>query len=95
MIVGRSERRRRAKSEARSEGGWGRGDGGMEVAVVSQRPGSWGSVGVGRVEMEVGIGICRENVRCWVRVMWAIREVEMLVYVVAMALASVECLTIC
>ena len=57
MIVERSERRRRAKCEAGLEGGWGEGDGGMEVAVVSQRPGSWGSEGVGRVEIEVGMGI--------------------------------------
>ena len=48
------------------------------MAVVSQSPGSCGSVGVGAREVEVGTGICREKVRAGVRVILAMREVEML-----------------
>lgn len=33
---------------------------GIEVAVVSQSPGSWGAVRLGRADMEVGIGICKD-----------------------------------
>ena len=79
-MVGRSERRRSAKWEARCVvGGSSVSVGGSEVAVVSQRPGSCGVVGVGRVEVEVGMGIWRERERVGVRFMWAMREWEMLV----------------
>ena len=48
------------------------------MAVVSQSPGNCGSFGVGAREVEVGRGICREKVRVGVRVILAMREVEML-----------------
>lgn len=34
---------------------------GREVAVVSQRPDNCGEIGVGRTEVDVGIGICSDN----------------------------------
>lgn len=81
IMLGGSERRRSAKCAAGLEGcveeEWE--DGAIEVAVVSQRPGSCGLVGPGRMEMDVGTGIWREKVREGVRVRCAIREVDMLV----------------
>lgn len=67
------------------------GSSGREVAVVSQRPGREGSVGVGRVEVEVGMGICRERLRVGERRIWAMCDLEMLVWRVEIALARVDC----
>lgn len=61
------------------------------MAVVSQRPGSWGERRCGRVEIEVGTGIWRESERVGVRLIWAIREVDMLLYRLEMALARLDC----
>ena len=77
-MVGRSERRSRAKWEASFVRVCASSSSceGMEVAVVSQVPRSCGERASGRWEMEVGMGICREKVRCGERLMWAMREVE-------------------
>ena len=50
---------------------------GRDVAVVSQRPGSWGDSGPGRTEMEVGKGSCKEREEEGVRLTRAMRDVEM------------------
>ena len=34
---------------------------GIDVAVVSHRPGSCGDIGLGRTEVDMGIGICSER----------------------------------
>jgi hypothetical protein len=75
-----SQRRRRAKCDASLDRVvCSSSPMGMEVAVVSQRPGSWGSVAVGSVVMEVGTGTWREKERVGVSSMWAMRDLEMLV----------------
>lgn len=51
---------------------------GSEVAVVSQRPGIWCDKGPGRTEMEVGTGIWKDREDDWVRLTWAMREVDIL-----------------
>ncbi len=51
---------------------------GMDVAVVSQRPGSCGNIGLGRTEVDVGMGICSDRDKGGVKLMWAIRELDML-----------------
>ena len=51
---------------------------GMELAVVSQRPGSWGASAFGSIEMEVGKGIWRDRDKVGLKPMWAIREAVML-----------------
>lgn len=51
---------------------------GMELAVVSQRPGSWGASAFGSMEIEVGKGICRDRDKDGLRVICAIREAVML-----------------
>lgn len=92
--------RMRASSSRRSRAKWRArlvfsvvGSSGREVAVVSQRPGREGSVGVGvgRVEVEVGMGICRERLRVGERRIWAMCDLEMLVWRVEIALARVDC----
>ena len=42
--------------------------------------------------MDVGMGICRENERVGVRFIWAMREVEMLLYRISIALARLDSL---
>ena len=53
-------------------------------------PGICGDSGPGSTEIEVGIGIWNEGDECWVRVTWAMRETEMLLYMTEIALASVD-----
>ena len=40
---------------------------GIDVAVVSQRPGNCGDIGLGRTDVDVGMGICRDNDKVGVR----------------------------
>lgn len=54
------------------------GSSGRDVAVVSQRPGICGSVCVGRMEVDVGMGIWSESWRVGDRWIWAIADLEML-----------------
>jgi len=54
---------------------------------VSQRPGRGGESGDGKTEMEVGMGICSENRSVELRVKSAMREVDIWVYRIEMALA--------
>lgn len=61
-MLASSSRRSRAKWRARLVFSVV-GSSGREVAVVSQRPGREGSVAVGRMEVDVGMGICRERLR--------------------------------
>lgn len=51
---------------------------GREVAVVSQRPGIpiCGSVGVGRMDVDVGRGIWNERHKVGERRIWAMRDWE-------------------
>ena len=90
-MLGRSESRRSVKCEANWDGVLLMSSS-VEVgaAVVSQRPGVCGEVGVGRVEVEARRGICRERENVGVRLMWAIRDVETLLKSVERAFARVD-----
>ena len=63
---------------------------GRDVAVVSQRPGSWGCIGLGRMEVDVGIGICSDRVKAEVKLIWAILELDMLLYKVDIPFARLD-----
>ena len=64
------ERRRRVKCEASWEVDVSTSSSGVKsVAVVSQSPGSCGAVGLGRIEVDVGMGIWRESDRVGLRLM--------------------------
>lgn len=63
---------------------------GMELAVVSQRPGSWGASAFGRIGIEVGNGIWRDRDMAGLKSIWAIREAVMLLYRVDMAFARLD-----
>ena len=82
VVVGFMEARMCGTGERRSRAKCGGGEVAVEAllrgwAVVSQRLGSWGVVGVGRWGVDVGMGIWRERVRVGGREMCAMREVEM------------------
>ena len=51
---------------------------GMDVAVVSQRPGSCGDIRLGRTGVDVGMGICSDRDTAGVKLTCAIREFDML-----------------
>ena len=51
---------------------------GIVVAVVSQRPGNGGDIKFGRIEIDDGIGICRDRDSVGVKVTWAICEFDIL-----------------
>ncbi len=76
-MVASSSRRRRAKWRASSVLSVV-GSSGSDVAVVSQSPGICGSVGVGRMEVEVGVGIWSERLRVGDKWIWATHDLEML-----------------
>lgn len=63
---------------------------GMDVAVVSHRPGSCGDIRFGRTEVDVGMGICSDKDKGGVKLMWAIRELERLLYKVDIAFARLD-----
>ena len=87
-ILRASDKRSRVKWEARSGGASSSAD--IEVAVVSQRPGTCGDIADGRTEIEVAIGIWRDRDRPGVRKTWAMRDAETLLYRVARALARLD-----
>lgn len=68
---------------------------GTELAVVSQRPGSRGSIGLGRVDVDVGNGICRDSDKVGVRWTWAILELDIQLKRVEIAFARLDCDKIC
>lgn len=68
---------------------------GSELAVVSQRPGSWGEIGLGSIDVDVGVGICNDNESVGVRWIWAILEFDMLLNRVEIAFARLDCSKIC
>lgn len=79
MIEWRSDSNKRVKC-APSWGPlpWTSSSVGIELAVVSQRPGSWGASVFGSTEMEVGNGIWRDRDKAGLKPIWAIREAVML-----------------
>ena len=89
MIDGTSDSSKSVKCDPR----WGlcaSSSVGMELAVVSHNPGSWGSRGVGNIDIEDGTGICRDKDENGVKLTCAIRELAMLLYRVDMAFARLD-----
>lgn len=63
---------------------------GMTVEVVSQNPGICGSVGPGKDDIDVGVGMCSQYPRFEARTTCAILELEIALNKVAIAFARRE-----
>ena len=64
---------------------------GTELAVVSQRPGSRGSIGLGKIGVDMGTGICSDSDKAGVRWTWAILELDIQLKRVEIAFARLDC----